>query len=98
MDCTVFTLRFPQLIGKLLLYTSSSFNCITLDLWQQYIMSRPALGPAQPPIQWTQRVLSPWLDRLGHEGYTYHLVPRLRMRGAISPFLHMSSWQVQGQL
>jgi len=27
-----------------------------------------------------------------------HSLPSLRMRGAISPFLHMNSWREQGQL
>jgi hypothetical protein len=44
-------------------------------------VSRPALGPTQPPVQWVPRVLSPGLKRgrvvtlITHP----HLVPRSRM-------------------
>jgi hypothetical protein len=32
-----------------------------------FIMSRPALGPTQPPIQWVSRDLSPGVRRPGRE-------------------------------
>jgi hypothetical protein len=47
---------------------------------------RPALGPTQPPIQWVPLVFSPGVQFTTH----LHLMPRLRMLGAVSPLLHMS--------
>jgi hypothetical protein len=45
-------------------------------------VSRPALGPTQPPVQWVPGVLSPGLKR--GRGVTLtthpHLVPRSKMR------------------
>jgi Zn-dependent protease with chaperone function len=45
--------------------------------------SRPALAPTQPPIQWVPGALTPEVKRPGREAD--HLVPRLRMLGAIPP-------------
>jgi hypothetical protein len=44
-------------------------------------MSRPALRPTQPPVQWVPRVLSPGLKRGPCVTLTTHphLVPRSRM-------------------
>jgi hypothetical protein len=44
-------------------------------------VSRPALGPTQPPVQWVPGVLSPGVKRgLGVTLTTHpHLVPRSRM-------------------
>jgi hypothetical protein len=33
------------------------------------MLSRPVLGPTQPPIQWIQRALSPGVKRPGHEAH-----------------------------
>jgi hypothetical protein len=47
-------------------------------------VSRPALGPTQPPVQWVPGVLSPGVKR--GRGVTLtthpHLVPRSRMSGS----------------
>jgi hypothetical protein len=52
-------------------------------------VSRPALGPTQPPAQWVPGVLSPGLKR--GRGVTLtthpHLVPRSRMSRSIPTFL-----------
>jgi hypothetical protein len=43
-------------------------------------VSRPALGPTQPPVQWVPEVLSPGLKRGGVTLTTHpHLVLRSRM-------------------
>jgi hypothetical protein len=50
-------------------------------------VSRTALGPTQPPIQWVAGVLSLGVERPARELTTHlHLVPRSRMHGAIPPF------------
>jgi len=50
-------------------------------------MSRPALGPTQPPIHWVLEYF-PWSKEFGALKLTTHLqlVPRLRMSGAIPLF------------
>jgi hypothetical protein len=42
--------------------------------------SRPALGPTQPRFQWVLEIKQP-----GREGNHFHLMPRLRIRGALPP-------------
>jgi hypothetical protein len=49
-------------------------------------VSRPILGPTQPPVQWVPGALSFGVKRPVREADdSLHLVPRLRMRGAVSP-------------
>ena len=50
-----------------------------------YTVSKPALGPTQPPIQWVRALLSRGCDPV------HFLVPRIRICGAmlaLSLFLH----------
>jgi hypothetical protein len=49
-------------------------------------VSRPALTPTQPPIQWIPGVLSPWVERGQAVTLTTHphLVPASRMRNCVS--------------
>jgi hypothetical protein len=48
--------------------------------------------PAQPPIQWPPGALFRGIwRRTMNLTFHLHLIPRLRMRGAIPPLLHMSS-------
>jgi len=59
---------------------------------------RLALGPTQFPVQWV-----PWIFLRGKLAgqvidHLPHLVPSLRMSGAILPLPHMPSWHGQGQL
>jgi len=49
------------------------------------IISRLALGPTQPPIQWILWALSLGEKWPGHEADHSHLVLRLRMHGVILP-------------
>jgi hypothetical protein len=56
------------------------------------IVSRPALGPAQRPIQWVLRALSPEAKRQEVKVTTHlHLVPRSRIRGAMPPMTYTLS-------
>jgi hypothetical protein len=50
-------------------------------------VSRPALGPTQPPVQWVPEVLSPGLKRGRGVALTTHphLVPRCRMSRSYTP-------------
>jgi hypothetical protein len=57
-----------------------------------------ALGPTQFRNQWV-----PWIfprGKLSGHGvdHSLHVVPSLRMSGAILPLPHMPSWHEQGQL
>lgn len=60
--------------------------------------SRLDVGLAHPPIQYMFGVLSSsgqsgrFVSLTSH----LHLMLRLRMKGAVPPFLHMSSWHIQG--
>jgi hypothetical protein len=62
-------------------------------------MSQPALGPIQPRIK---RVSGDPSEVDSGQGVRLtaqlHVVPRLRLGGAIPPFHHTSSWRVKGQL
>jgi len=51
-------------------------------------VSRPALGPIQPPRHWVPGTLFSG----GQADPRLHLVPRLRTHGAIFTLLHTSSW------
>jgi hypothetical protein len=56
-------------------------------------VSRPALGPTQPPFRWVPRAISPRVKRLGREAD--HSPPssaEVNNDGAIPPLPHMSSW------
>jgi len=64
-------------------------------------VTRPALGPTQPPAQWVPGILSPGLKRgRGVTLYTHpQLVPTSRMSGNYtSPLPQAPSWRVMGQL
>jgi hypothetical protein len=55
--------------------------------------SRPSVGPAQPPIQWIPRALSPGLMPQGLEvDHSPASIAEVKNDGAIPPFSHMSSW------
>ena len=51
------------------------------------------------PTQWLTSGLPTSVTRQRRESYrSPHLVPRLRMSGAIPPLLRMPSWRTQGQI
>jgi hypothetical protein len=58
------------------------------------IVSRPALGPIQPPIQWVSEELFPVVNRQGREA---DLSPpsstEVKYDGAISPLHDLTSWR-----
>jgi hypothetical protein len=54
--------------------------------------SGPAVGPAQPPVQWLKRASSPLVKRPGLKLTTHlRLAPRSRTSGALSPLHHTPS-------
>jgi hypothetical protein len=59
-------------------------------------VSRPALGPTQPPVQWVQGVLSPGVKRGRNVTLTTHphLVPRSRMCRSYTSSLSPSAFMV----
>jgi hypothetical protein len=57
------------------------------------IAFRLALGPTQPPIQWTLGAISPWVNWPGREAdYSLPSSTEVKNGGAIPPLPHMSSW------
>jgi hypothetical protein len=57
-------------------------------------VSRTALGPSQPPIQWEPGAPSLGVKRPGVNLAThFHLVPRSRMRGTMPPLPSTPSWR-----
>jgi len=77
---------------------STSVSIVTRPMWFNSLqgqwwnflftttVSRPALGPTQPPIQVVPGALTPGVRLTSH----IHLVPRLRMRGAVPALPHTS--------
>jgi hypothetical protein len=57
------------------------------------MMSRAALGPTQPPVQWVRGDFSLRVKQLGREAdYSPPSSAEVKNGGAIPPFSHMSSW------
>jgi hypothetical protein len=60
-----------------------------------FTVSRPALRPTQPPIQWVPGTLSPGVKRSGREGY--HLPPSsAEVKECVELYLHypnMAPWR-----
>jgi hypothetical protein len=58
------------------------------------VASRPALGPAHPPIHWVPWALSPVVKRPGHEyNYSPPCNAEVKNGGAIHPLPHTFSWR-----
>jgi hypothetical protein len=65
---------------------------VSIPMYLFSSLSRPALGPTQPPSHWVLGVKRP-----GHEaGQSPYLVPRLGMSGAILSLPSTASWRAQG--
>jgi hypothetical protein len=67
------------------------------------IVSRTALGPSQPPIQWVPGALSLRVKQPGREATHFHVMPRSKMRRDTLPlpqyaFMTWCSVKAQGQL
>ena len=60
-------------------------------------MTRSAVRPTKPPIQWLKRVSFQAVKRPGPM-LTTHIYDALRMRGAVPPILHMPLCFKQGSL
>jgi hypothetical protein len=59
-----------------------------------HIVPTPALGSTQRPMQWVPALFPRGWSGRGVKFTTHlHLVPRLRMRGAMPPLLHECSWR-----
>jgi hypothetical protein len=88
-DCA----SFVKIVHSTVVLTSSFLLICISSLPLVSIASRPTLGPIQPPIRWAQGNLTPEVKRPGHEAdCSLHLIPELRMRGAIPSLPHTSSW------
>jgi hypothetical protein len=63
-------------------------------------MTRPALGPTQPPVQWVPGVLSLGVKRGREETLTTrsHLVPKSRISRSDISSPPSALWRVLGQL
>jgi hypothetical protein len=63
------------------------------DEMKHNFTSRPTLGLNQPPIKWAPGFFPRRQSDRGVKLTTYrHLVPRLKMCGAIPPLSHTSAW------
>jgi hypothetical protein len=65
------------------------------EIFLYFTVSRPALGPTQPPVRWAPGALSPRVKRPGHEAD--HLPPttaEVGNGGAVPPLPHTFSWCV----
>jgi hypothetical protein len=58
-----------------------------------YIVSRLALGLAQPPVQSVPAAVSPGIRRQRREAEQYHLLPSLRMVKLYLHSPHTPSWR-----
>jgi len=61
-------------------------------------MSREALGPNEPPVQWVLGSCSREAELPGREFDHFHLVPKSRMTGALPLFSNRLLCRGQGQL
>jgi len=61
-------------------------------------VSRPAMGPTQPPVQWVPGVLSPGVKRGRRVTLTTHphLVPRSRISRSYTPLPPSTSMACSG--
>jgi hypothetical protein len=54
--------------------------------------SKPAVGPTEPPIQWTPEALSLGIKQPGGEAGHSPCNAEVKNGAAIPPLLHMSLW------
>jgi hypothetical protein len=94
------TYLVPQLFALFIKYCGRSGARIPAEAFDILVfrMSKQALGPNQPPIQWVSCSCSREVELPGHEFDHFHLCPKSRMTAAVPLFSSRLSWRGQGQL
>jgi len=95
-----FKRSLPQLFALFVKYCGRSGARISAEALDFLVfkMSRQALGPNQPPLQWVSGFSSRAEELPWREFDHFHLAPKSRMAGALPLFSNMLSCHGQGQL
>jgi hypothetical protein len=94
MQITVFHLGYLKIYLNIYCISRPGFNSWQgQEIFLFSTVSRPALGPTQPPIQWVTGALSPGVEWQGVKLITHlHLLPRSRMVELYFLSPHTSPW------